>query len=217
MYYFHYIKKNVASGNMPLELKINTIEWLAPVGLQISLRIRFGSPLRSINTYPAKWILRYTELGLLMHDPAMKWAYKTIGACRWSALSYEDSHSVLKMAASYGIKYGAVVSCCAKNEAGNRSIATFGRADREYEEDELAHLRTFIQNIHDEATPPANITDAEIEVLLLLKRGLIIKEVAVKLNISDNAVKQRMSNARRKLGAKTTVHAASLAQQYGLI
>jgi len=202
---------------MPLKLKTEEIQWLAPVGMQISLRIRFGSPISSINTYPAKWVRRYTELGLLMHDPTMKWAYKYIGTCRWSELHAEDSHSILKMAASHGIKYGAVISCRAGTEAGNRSIATFGRADREYEDSELEHLFDFVQKLHDEATPPANITDAEIEVLLLLKRGLIIKEVAAKLGISENAVKQRMSNARRKLGAKTTVQAASMAQQYGLI
>jgi LuxR family transcriptional regulator len=202
---------------MSLELKIEEVKWLAPVGLQISLRIRFGSPLSSINTYPASWVQKYTELGLMMHDPTMKWAYENTGTCRWNAHMDVDTHSVLKMAAGYGIKFGATISCRSETEVGHRSIATFGRADREYEEAELTYLYKFIQKIHDQATPPTNITDAEIEALLLLKRGLIIKEVAVELGISENAVKQRMSNVRRKLGARTTIHAASLAQQYGLI
>ena len=202
---------------MSLELKIDEVKWLAPMGLHISLRIRFGSPLSSINTYPVKWIHKYTEQGFMMLDPTMKWAYESIGVCRWSALASHDTHGILEMAASYGIEYGAAVSCWAKSETGHRSIATFGRADREYENAELAHLQKFVQALHNAATPPTNITNAEIEVLLFLKRGLIIKEVAAELNISENAVKQRMSNARRKLGAKTTIHAASLAQQYGLI
>ncbi len=202
---------------MSLELKIDEVKWLAPMGLHISLRIRFGSPLSLINTYPDKWIHEYTEQGFMMLDPTMKWAYESIGVCRWSALAGDDTHGILEMAASYGIEYGAVVSCRAKSEAGHRSIATFSRADREYENAELTHLQKFIQAQHDAATPSINITNAEIEVLLFLKRGLIIKEVAAELNISENAVKQRMSNARRKLGAKTTIHAASLAQQYGLI
>lgn len=202
---------------MVLEFKIDEVSWLAPVGLQISLRIRFGFPLNSINTYPPDWIQKYTELGLMMHDPNMKWAYENTGVCRWSSLVSEDTHSILKMAASYGVKYGATISCRTEAEEGHRSIATFGRADREFEDAELMHLHKFVQGLHDSATPPTNITDAEIEALLLLKRGLIIKEVAVELNISENAVKQRLSNARRKLGAKTTIHAASLAQQFGLI
>ena len=202
---------------MSLEHKINKIKWLAPAGLHISLRIRFGSPLNSINTYPAKWVHKYTELGLMMHDPTMKWAYESIGVCRWSALSGDDTQGILEMAASYGIEYGAAVSCRTQSQTGHRSIATFGRADREYEDTELIYLQEFVQTLHNATTPPTNITNAEIEVLLLLKRGLIIKEVAAELNISENAVKQRMSNARRKLGAKTTIHAASLAQQYGLI
>lgn len=202
---------------MTLELKIDEISWLAPAGLQISLRIRFVAATSTINTYPAEWIQKYTELGLMMHDPCMKWVYETTGMCRWSDLAANDTHSVLKMAASYGIRYGAAISCRTENEAGHRSIATFGRADREYEQAELTQLYDYIQKLHDASAPPANITDAEIEALLLLKRGFIIKEVAAELNISENAVKQRMSNARRKLGAKTTIHAASLAQQYGLI
>ena len=71
--------------------------------------------------------------------------------------------------------------------------------------------------MHNDAAPPTNITEAEIEALLMLKQGMIIKEVAAQLGVSDNAVKQRLSNARRKLNANTTVHAATLAQQYGLI
>ena len=202
---------------MVVQAKINEIAWLAPAGMQISLRIRFGAPLCSFNSYSPSWIQKYTELGLMMYDPNMKWAYENLGTCRWSALKEQDTHSVLKMSAGYGIKYGATISCRTENEVGNRSIATFGRNDREYEDAELTHLHTFVQNMHDAAMPPNNITEAEIEALSMLKQGMIIKEVADQLGVSDNAVKQRLSNARRKLNANTTVHAATLAQQYGLI
>lgn len=202
---------------MVIEAKINEIAWLAPSGMQISLRIRFGAPLCSFNSYSSDWVQKYTELGLMMYDPNMKWAYSNIGICRWSTLLKHDTHSVLKMAEGYGIKYGATVACRTKTGTGNRSIATFGRNDREYEDAELTHLHTFVENLHNDAAPPTNITEAEIEALLMLKQGMIIKEVAAQLGVSDNAVKQRLSNARRKLNANTTVHAASLAQQYGLI
>jgi len=202
---------------MTLKHKIGEISWLAPAGLQISLRIRFVSATITVNTYPSEWIKKYTDLGLMMHDPCMKWVYENTGVCRWSSLYERDKHNIFHMAAAYGINYGAAISCQTETDAGNRSIATFGRSDREFEDAELIHLNKFIKSLHDAAAPPTNITNAEIEALQLLKRGLIIKEVAAELNISENAVKQRMSNARRKFGAKTTVHAASLAQQFGLI
>ncbi|KAB7613695.1 LuxR family transcriptional regulator [Amylibacter sp. SFDW26] len=202
---------------MVVQAKINEIAWLAPSGMQISLRISFGAPVCSFNLYSPEWINKYTELGLMMYDPNMKWAYENIGTCRWSTLKDGDTHSILKMAEGYGIKYGATVSCRTQNQVGNRSIATFGRNDREYEDAELTHLHNFLQNLHDEVTPPTNITNAEIEALKMLKQGMIIKEVAAELGVSDNAVKQRLSNARRKLKANTTVHATALAQQYGLI
>ncbi len=202
---------------MVLDAKINEIAWLAPSGMQVSLRIRFGAPLYSFNSYSSEWVQKYTELGLMMYDPSMKWAYENLGTCRWSALQDKYKRQVMKLAAGYNIKYGATISCRTKNKTGNRSIATFGRNDREYEDAELEHLHVFLQSLHDDAMPPTNITEAEIEALLMLKRGMIIKEVAAKLGVSDNAVKQRLSNARRKLNANTTVHAATLAQQYGLI
>jgi LuxR family transcriptional regulator len=202
---------------MVLKHKIEEVSWLAPAGLQISLRIRFVSATNAINTYPPKWIQKYTALGLMMHDPCMKWVYENTGVCRWSSLTSHDTHNVFHMAESYGLNFGATISCQTEMDSGNRSIATFGRSDREFEDAELVHLHKFIKSLHDAAAPPISITNAEIEALQLLKRGLIIKEVAKELNISDNAVKQRIRNARRKLGAKTTIHAASLAQQFGLI
>jgi DNA-binding CsgD family transcriptional regulator len=41
--------------------------------------------------------------------------------------------------------------------------------------------------------------------------GMRLKQVAAELGISESAVKARLNNAKRKLGAKTLSQAASLA------
>jgi DNA-binding NarL/FixJ family response regulator len=61
------------------------------------------------------------------------------------------------------------------------------------------------------------LTPRELEVLYELARGLRIKGVAGKLNISENTVKQHVMNARHKLGAPDRITAVLSALRYGLI
>ena len=65
--------------------------------------------------------------------------------------------------------------------------------------------------------PPSNLTMAELEALRMVKNGLLLKQIAAQLGVSDGAVKQRLKNARLKLNAKTGTQAASMATAYGLI
>ncbi len=53
--------------------------------------------------------------------------------------------------------------------------------------------------------------------LALLAEGLSSKEAAQRMGISFETVKDYSSFARRKLGAKTTTHAAAIAARAGLI
>lgn len=50
--------------------------------------------------------------------------------------------------------------------------------------------------------PPTNLTKAELEALRMVKDGLLVKEIANILGVSEGAVKQRLRNAKSKLGAK---------------
>jgi DNA-binding CsgD family transcriptional regulator len=48
------------------------------------------------------------------------------------------------------------------------------------------------------------ITKREKEVVEWLIRGLIIKEIAVKLGVTERTVKAHIINARTRIGARTT-------------
>jgi DNA-binding NarL/FixJ family response regulator len=61
------------------------------------------------------------------------------------------------------------------------------------------------------------LTPRELEVLYELARGLRIKGVASKLNISENTVKQHLMNARHKLGAPDRITAVLSAIRCGFI
>ena len=64
---------------------------------------------------------------------------------------------------------------------------------------------------------PTNLTAAEIETLGLVKNGLLLKEIAAILGVSESAIKQRLKNARTKLNAKTGSQAAARATMLGMI
>ena len=106
---------------------------IAPAGFYLAIRIGFAFPMVELNHLPASWVREYTAGGLMVHDPAMSWAYKNSGTARWSDLVASDSLGVLDLAKDHGLEYGAVVSCTDRNDASQRSFGLFCRSDREYD------------------------------------------------------------------------------------
>jgi LuxR family transcriptional regulator, quorum-sensing system regulator SdiA len=190
---------------------------LAPAGYYIAIRISFVFPVVEQNSLPDAWIREYTASGLLVHDPAMIWAHRNQGYVRTRDLADEDSQGVLELARFHGLNFGAAV-CCVDSDAGReRSFGFFFRSDREYASAELELLHAGLLATHRAYSRPKNLTEAELETLGLVKNGLLMKEIASALGVSESAVKQRLRNARVKLRAKTGSQAAARATMLGMI
>ncbi|SDE05816.1 helix-turn-helix transcriptional regulator [Limimaricola pyoseonensis] len=187
---------------------------LAPVGYYVALRIGFAFPLEEINHLPLHWRELYMRDAMVLDDPAIRWAYANVGVARWSDL--HDPQGILSRAKEAGLTYGAVASV-SEPSSGLRSYGLFARADRDYNEAELAMLHRLLDALHAASAPPANLTAAEIEVLRRVKDGYRLKQIAHELGVTEGAIKQRLKNARMKLGASTATQAATLASSYGLI
>ncbi|MCA0272760.1 MAG: LuxR family transcriptional regulator [Proteobacteria bacterium] len=190
---------------------------LAPAGYYVALRVGFILPASERNTMPQAWIDRYTRRGYLVHDPVIRWVYSHDGVTRWSAIRLHDTRGVMGEAAEYGMRFGAAVSCPPIDEDGQRSFATFARSDREYTEAELRLLQERFSEMHVGTMPPTNLTKAEIEALAMMREGLLLKEIAGRLGVTEGAIKQRIRSAKEKLRAKTASQAVSCAAGYGLI
>jgi LuxR family transcriptional regulator len=190
---------------------------LAPAGFYVAIRIGFAFPMVELNHLPHSWVREYTVGGLMVHDPAMSWAYKNTGVARWSDLVASDALGVLELAKNHGLAFGAVVSCTDKNDRSQRSFGLFCRSDREYDSRELTRLSERLGECHRAHARPSNLTTAELETLGLVKNGLLMKEIACILNVSESAIKQRLKNARMKLNAKTGPQAAAMATMFGMI
>ncbi|GAA1925351.1 response regulator transcription factor [Nocardioides lentus] len=65
--------------------------------------------------------------------------------------------------------------------------------------------------------PAARLTDRELEVLRLVARGLGNREIAVRLSISENTVKNHVRNMLEKLGLHSRVEAVVYALRAKLV
>ena len=202
---------------MSIELETSKLESLSPTGYFLALRMGFVFPVFEKKTLPSKWIDRYTSLGLVLSDPVMHWMYQNIGATRWSEIRLDDPREVLTLARQYGLNYGVAVCVADPGDATQRSFGSFTRDDREFTDDEIVELTGVLARMHRMMVPPKNLTKAELEALRMVKNGLLMKEIANLLGVTEGAVKQRLKNAKTKLKAKTSTHAATMATTFGLI
>jgi LuxR family transcriptional regulator len=190
---------------------------LAPAGFYIAIRVGFAFPMVEQNRLPIGWVREYGASGFIVHDPAMTWVYKNCGVARCSALGIDDAQGVLELAKNYDPNFGAVSSFLDDKSAGQRTFGFFFRSDREYSDSELELLHASLLSAHQAYSRPSKLTAAEIETLSLVKNGLLMKEMASLLGISESAIKQRLKNARLKLNAKTGPQAAATATMLGVI
>lgn len=193
------------------------IQSLAPAGHYIALRIGFAFPVEEINALPPEWVDHYTKNRFMLFDPIIRWAYSSVGALRWSDIPIEDPRKVITQAQTFGLRYGAAISVFDGNAEGQRSFGSFCRSDRDYSDLEINLLHAYVKRRHAEMAPPTNVTMAELEALGMVRDGKRLKEIAFDLGVTEGAVKQRLKNAKVKLGAKTSTQAAAIAGQYGLI
>jgi len=189
---------------------------LAPAGHYLALRVGFAFPAFEFNALPDSWVAAYTEQGMMLDDPVMRWVYHNTGTIRWSDLTETDPRGMLDAAAQHGMPHGAAVSIEGAGD-GLRSFGMFARDDRPFRDAELAQIERQLRELHVQSAPSNKLTAAEIEALTMVKEGMILKEIAFRLGVSEGAIKQRLKNARIKLNARTGSHAVSIAVASKLI
>ncbi|SMY09065.1 helix-turn-helix transcriptional regulator [Flavimaricola marinus] len=202
---------------MTVSLDSEAVKALAPAGYYIALRVGFAFPMEEFNALPAPWVEHYTLQRFMLYDPVIQWIYANTGAARWSEIDIADPLDILNQAKAYGLHHGVAVCCFDNNPEGQRSFGTFARSDREFEEKEIDILIRHVTRLHHDKAPPTNLTMAELEALRMVKDGMRLKQMAHLLGVSEGAIKQRLKNAKLKLGASTSAQASTKASDYGLI
>jgi DNA-binding CsgD family transcriptional regulator len=66
-------------------------------------------------------------------------------------------------------------------------------------------------------SPPRGLTPREIEILILLARGLSNKQMAARLSVSARTVSSHVEHIYAKIGVSTRGAAAMFAMRHGLV
>lgn len=193
---------------------LNELSALAPLGFSMGLHIRHAAPLVYHTTYADAWARHYNDNSYYLRDPLVFWGIGTTGVTRWSEITLPDPFGVIDQAASHGLRYGATAAC---GPISSRSIISIGRGDREFSAPELAQFQVIAQRLHDENTPPSQLTHAQVEALKCIANGDRHSAAAAKLGISESALKARLKSARIRLEARTTSEAVRKAREFRMM
>jgi LuxR family transcriptional regulator len=144
---------------------LHDLDRRSPAGFAIALHITFSAPRYMFQTYPQRWLDRYNAGGLLLRDPVVQWGMQNLGRTRWSDLETLDREHVFDEARNFGLMNGAAISVFG---SGTRSIGGFARADREYENEELAEMEALLTRLHEETATLQTLSASDREALTKL-------------------------------------------------
>jgi LuxR family transcriptional regulator len=134
----------------------------SPAGFAAGLHIRFAASRFLVQTYPVDWVREYTDRGLVLKDPTVRWSLEHTGALRWRDLHDEDGHGLFDGAARHGMRYGVALSVV---EDGSRSIAGCARSDRDFLDVEIDTLAGLLRSLHRETAGLEEFSPADTAAL----------------------------------------------------
>ncbi len=120
---------------------------LCPAGFAVALHVRFTTPRFLFQTYARDWMQHYSERGMVLDDPTVKWGLQNEGRIDWSDLEEQDAKGVLAQARTHGLCFGFTASVV-RHES--RSVGSFARGDRAFTEAETEELLGMFQRLHTE-------------------------------------------------------------------
>ena len=153
------------NNNASIAALLHEFDRRSPAGFAIALHITFSAPRYMFQTYAQRWLDRYNEGGLLLHDPVVRWGMQNLGRARWSELECMDGEHVFDEARNFGLMNGAAIAVYG---AGTRSLGGFARADREYEDAELAEMDELLRALHEETATLRTLDEADRAALTAL-------------------------------------------------
>lgn len=141
---------------------LHDLDRRSPAGFAVALHIRFTTPTYLFQTYPKRWMDQYSAAGFVMHDPTIRWGLQNVGHIKWAALEAIDERGVLEKAKDFGIMNGVTVAVLT---SASRSIASFARADREYDPAEMDDLEALVACLHRATIDLGRLSDRDRHAL----------------------------------------------------
>ncbi len=185
-------------------------------------------------SYPEEYARAYMENGLIKDDPFARFcATNEKGLMAWhdpqaELYATQGSVNMLTMAADFGLEYGASIPLRDGTgmAAGGIGVALDVTSQRDADELLNAHrgeielsAMLFHARFHDQLRPESTVhlSERELECLKWAAVGLLTKEIAFRLSLSEKTVEFHLRNAANRLNARNRTHAVARALVYGFI
>jgi LuxR family transcriptional regulator len=194
--------------------EVSSLRFMGKSGFILAFNMTFRGPEYLHSEYPAEWQQIYEDRNYFFVDPVLIWSVTKTGNKRWSEIKLPDIRGVMSEARKCDLNYGAAFS---RKSMNKRSFLTISRPDREFTDEELAHLGDKFDHLVTYVVGQCGLTEKELDALRGLRDGLSYKQIAVELDISVPTVKSRAERAKGKLGAKTTTQAVAMASTRNFI
>ncbi len=137
--------------NTKISRLLGQLDDLCPSGYAIALHIRYTTPTFLFQTYPKDWMEYYSQNGLVLHDPTVRWGLTNTGTRYWHALRDDDAMGVFEKAEKFGMRYGFVRALM---NGKSRTVASFARGDRDYSDDEVAQISEILDLLDRKTADP---------------------------------------------------------------
>jgi LuxR family transcriptional regulator len=118
---------------------------LCDTGYALAIHIKYTRPALLYRTYTQEWIDHYSEKGLMLVDPVVRWGITNTGLVQWDDLSHDDSAGVLTDARRFGLTNGITYSV---GNPSSRTIAGFTKSGTAFSATEVAEMTGIVDTVH---------------------------------------------------------------------
>lgn len=187
------------------------------------------SSLSIICSWPAELVSRYDEWGLLKGSPVLERLRKSVIPFRFDMSEVpqnarsEDVGRAIDLFSSFNMMRGVYFPV--HDIFGNRGAVVFSGDRSQAEVGEVLQLsmvstmvfERIAQLQHADERPGEDLTEREIECLILTSSGKTSSEIAEILSVSEHSINHYLNRAAKKLGTTNRTQAVAKALRIGLI
>lgn len=159
----HKMSKAVELTNL-----LGTLSGYCDTGFALAIHIRFTRPSLLFQTYAPDWMQYYSENGLFLSDPVVKWGIENTGVVVWDNLMDQDPAGVLTKAAEFGLRNGITSST---GPVDSRTISGLTRSGDPFSQAEIDEMLQTIDAIHALTEDMDSLPEEERQAMLSIQLG----------------------------------------------
>jgi LuxR family transcriptional regulator len=135
-------------------------------GFALAVHIRYTRPSFLFQTYSQDWIDFYSENGLMLVDPVVRWGLRNTGMIAWDTITDADEAKVLEHAREFGLENGISLAIGPGN---SRTIAGLTRSGAPFSESDIQEMTEIVTAIHDATEGLDGFDESELNALRTLE------------------------------------------------